>query len=103
MLVFHAKKALVMKHHESSTPKFALWAKVLLFALGMMLIFWQFLTFKHLVEAHTLKAQQTSKSASWSGQPVGTMAQVPPPSDALAEQFTPENTGFMRTALPWNH
>lgn len=103
MLVLHADKVLMMKHDDASTPKRALWVKILLLALGMILIVWQFLTFKHLLEAHTLKAQQTSRSAGWSGQPVGTMAQVPPASEALAEHLAAENSGFIRTALPWNH
>ena len=97
------KKGLMMTSNDSSNSRLAWWVKALLLVAGGMLIAWQFLTFKQLLEAHTLKAQQTSRSASWAGQPVGTMVQVPPPSDRLAEHLPAENIGFMRTALPWNH
>lgn len=42
---------------------------------GMVLVICQLLTFKAVVQRHTLQAQQLSRSVGWFGQPVGTMPQ----------------------------
>lgn len=47
----------------------------LCFLAGVTLLSWQFFTFWDVLQVHTAKAQKTSQSASWSGKPVGTMAQ----------------------------
>jgi hypothetical protein len=40
------------------------------------LLVWQFITFMDVVQMHTARAQNVSRSASWSNQPVGTMPQA---------------------------
>jgi protein-S-isoprenylcysteine O-methyltransferase Ste14 len=68
-----------MRHsmpNSAITP--SLWPKflyALCLLLGIGLIVWQFFTFKEVVQGHTAKAQRTSRSAGWSGQPVGTTPQ----------------------------
>ena len=57
----------------------SLWPKFwrALFAVQAIgLIVWQFFAFKDVVQGHTAQAQRTSRSAGWSGQPVGTTPQL---------------------------
>lgn len=43
---------------------------------GLALLAWQLVTLLEVLQAHTAHAQTISRSAGWSGQPVGTMAQT---------------------------
>lgn len=66
---------------------------------GLALLMWQFLTFLEVVQAHTDHAQQISRSAGWSGHPVGTMAQ-PVGNEEPPTALDPAR--IMHTALPWS-
>ncbi len=69
---------------------------------GMLLVAWQFFTFMDVLQAHTAKAQHISRSASWSGHPVGTMPQAEDATAGLVK-VQHENSfsaGMMRTDLP---
>lgn len=82
--------------HKPSTRQLLYW---ILIVLGLVLVVWQFFTFMAVVEGHTAHAQNTSRYASWAGQPVGTMPQ--PPANQVqgvvrVQHDTERNVGMMR-------
>ena len=75
----------------------------LLMVLGIALVVWQFFTFMDVVQMHTAQAENISRSASWSGQPVGTTPQIPQSVEVRRVGHNPESvveTGMMHAITP---
>ncbi|WP_192405503.1 hypothetical protein [Comamonas sp. CMM02] len=65
-----------MSEHKLNHVFFSLLLRGCLFFGAAVLLVWQFITFMDVVQMHTARAQNVSRSASWSNQPVGTMPQA---------------------------
>lgn len=94
-----------MEEHTLNASHRKTWLRWALIATGACLAVWQFFTFIEVVQRHTVQAQKISRSASWAGQPVGTMPQPLAASESGKRVVHLETEGtarLMQTALPWS-
>lgn len=92
--IFESAPMSAFKFRKHSTRRLLYWSLILM---GLALAVWQFFTFMALVEGHTAHAQNVSRYAGWSGQPVGTMPQ--PQSNQVQGVVHVQHTGEVNAGM----
>lgn len=91
-----------MREYKLDQAYWGLLLRCSLFLGSAVLIAWQVFTLLDVIQMHTAKAQNVSRSAGWANQPVGTMQQVTDDEEPAERQTITMHTPprMLLTALP---